>query len=330
MTELYQTAERMGAKLEAIPIPDLTGKSVLDIGCDTGFWSFLAKERGAARVLGLDRNREVGGAHTDLIALNRAMARDLAIDCAFEKLDLGKQWHEFGRFDVVFMFSLYHHVYQNCGDHATVWYWLWRHVKPDGLVLWENPVDTQDAVVRMNVSPELQYRYTERDILEAASRYFEFTHIGPAKHEPHREVYAFKPCAYSRVYDGRLVSGAGGATRAFNYAGSRRCVEIDRLLGFYPYPGSINLELQGDFDWESGYYRSQILDVLDRRAGLNSEWVPRWCRFAPVELSGHAAFAMRFEGERYPLNFVEVISHARLRDTLRGDRVALCITKNQT
>lgn len=322
MTELYQTEERMIAKLEAIPIPDLTGKTVLDVGCDTGFWSFLAKERGASRVLGLDRNRTIAGEHTDLIAANRIMARDLEIACEFEKIDLGKQWLDFGRFDVVFLFSLYHHIYQNCGEHAAVWYWLWRHVKPDGLLLWENPVDTQDVVVRMNVSPENQYRYTEQDILGAASLYFEFTHVGPAKHEPHRQVYAFRPIPFACAYEGQILEGAGGATRAFNYAGSRRCVEIDRILGFYPIPGSLNVSVQGEFGWDVGYTRAQLLDVMDRRAGLNSEWVPRWCRFYPVELSGQAAFVMRFEGERYPLNFVEIIANTRLREIAQG-RVAI-------
>src|SRR5437868_7908666 len=37
---------------------DLTGKSVLDIGCNAGFYSLEMKRRGAARVLGLDYDEE--------------------------------------------------------------------------------------------------------------------------------------------------------------------------------------------------------------------------------------------------------------------------------
>src|ERR1700710_3019686 len=37
----------------AIP-QDLTGKTVLDIGCNAGFYSLEMKRRGAARVLGID------------------------------------------------------------------------------------------------------------------------------------------------------------------------------------------------------------------------------------------------------------------------------------
>ena len=38
---------------DALPA-DLTGKSVLDIGCNGGFYSIEMKRRGAARVLGID------------------------------------------------------------------------------------------------------------------------------------------------------------------------------------------------------------------------------------------------------------------------------------
>ena len=38
---------------DAIPA-DMTGKSVLDIGCNGGFYSLEMKRRGASRVLGID------------------------------------------------------------------------------------------------------------------------------------------------------------------------------------------------------------------------------------------------------------------------------------
>jgi len=42
---------------DAIP-SDLAGKSVLDIGCNAGFYSMEMKRRGAERVLGLDSETE--------------------------------------------------------------------------------------------------------------------------------------------------------------------------------------------------------------------------------------------------------------------------------
>ena len=38
-------------------LPDVTGKSVLDIGCNAGFYALEMKKRGAARVLGIDETR---------------------------------------------------------------------------------------------------------------------------------------------------------------------------------------------------------------------------------------------------------------------------------
>ena len=40
---------------DSIPA-DLTGKSVLDIGCNAGFYSIEMKRRGADRVLGIDND----------------------------------------------------------------------------------------------------------------------------------------------------------------------------------------------------------------------------------------------------------------------------------
>ena len=37
---------------------DLTGKTVLDIGCNGGFYSLEMKRRGAARVLGIDLDED--------------------------------------------------------------------------------------------------------------------------------------------------------------------------------------------------------------------------------------------------------------------------------
>jgi len=41
--------------IECIP-EDLSGKTVLDIGCNSGFFSFLCESRGAKKVIGIDRN----------------------------------------------------------------------------------------------------------------------------------------------------------------------------------------------------------------------------------------------------------------------------------
>lgn len=320
---------RMEKKLAAIPLPDLRGKYVLDIGCDSGFWSYYAIKQGAKATLGLDRNREEDGKPLELIKSNREIAKYAGFDrCFFAEMDLGKQWVSGSRADVVFLFSLYHHIFENCGDHLSIWYWLSQQIKTGGVLLWENPVDERDAVVKANVSEENRKNYTREKIFAAASRYFDAEPVGPAIHEPYREVWRFtaKPIP-ERVISAHVIAGAGGATAAFNYDDGRRIKEIEHVLGFKPYPGSLNLviaETEPNFDWESDYLRAEILDVKDRSQGLDSEWEKRWARFYPLKINGVSAHALRFESEKYPLNFVELIAPGRLRDRINTATVTLC------
>jgi tRNA (mo5U34)-methyltransferase len=50
-----KSPEQLAEETEALALPDLTGRSVLDVGAWDGFFSFLAEERGAARVVACDR-----------------------------------------------------------------------------------------------------------------------------------------------------------------------------------------------------------------------------------------------------------------------------------
>lgn len=319
----YQTPERMAAKRAAIPLPDLTGKSVLDVGTDFGEWVFLAEKRGASKVLGLDRNRAVRGRGVvDLVRENRERAELNGSECEFAQVNLGKQWHEFGKFDVIFVFSMYHHWFENCRDHLAIWFWLRRHLSEGGEILWEGPVDDSDPVVRANVSD--RKNFTRAHIMNAAAAWFEAEKIGPALHEPTREVWRFRhsgPETFS--YTGTIQSGAGGASKAFEYANGRRIEEIAHILGVKPVPGSLNV-LTAGFHWDFGYFRSEVLDVVQRGKGLDVEWAPRWARFYPITVNEIPAFAFRFEGERYDNGFVEIISDRRLRDHIQGEKVRIC------
>lgn len=81
---------------------DLSGKSVLDIGCNGGFYSLEMKRRGAARVLGVDLDEGY---------LEQArFAADVAnLDIAFAKLSVYDVAALQERFDIVlFMGVLYH------------------------------------------------------------------------------------------------------------------------------------------------------------------------------------------------------------------------------
>jgi tRNA (mo5U34)-methyltransferase len=81
---------------------DLTGRSVLDIGCNAGFYSFEMKRRGAARVLGIDDD-------DSYLAQARFAAEVQGADVEFRKLSVYDVALLGERFDLVlFMGVLYH------------------------------------------------------------------------------------------------------------------------------------------------------------------------------------------------------------------------------
>lgn len=315
----------MDAKLRAVPLPDLKGKRVLDCGCDFGAWCFRAAQCGASDVLGLDRNRTVRGiGPVDLIERNRSEALELSLPCSFEKQEMGREWRTHGTFDVVLMLSVYHHIFEQCGDHLPIWFWLRQQCADDGVVLWEGPVDDSDPVVRANVSAAHRAIYNQGQIFGAASIYFALEYIGPALHEPTRQVWRLRPRPRPPLSMLAAVrSGAGGASKAFEYADSRRIGEIETITGMRPIAGSLNLTTTSPFPWHANYYRGQVLDVVERGKGLDVEWRPRWARLYPLKVNDVPAFAFRFEGEHYNDRFVELVSDVRLRDLLSGDIVWL-------
>jgi tRNA (mo5U34)-methyltransferase len=86
---------------EAIPA-DLSGKTVLDIGCNGGFYSIEMKKRGADRVLGIDFDEEY-------LAQARFAAQVTGLDIEFRKLSVYDVGALGERFDLVlFMGVLYH------------------------------------------------------------------------------------------------------------------------------------------------------------------------------------------------------------------------------
>ena len=86
---------------EAVP-RDLTGKTVLDIGCNGGFYSMEMKRRGAERVLGIDFDE-------DYLAQARFAAEVTGLDIEFRQHSVYDVAALRERFDVViFMGVLYH------------------------------------------------------------------------------------------------------------------------------------------------------------------------------------------------------------------------------
>jgi tRNA (mo5U34)-methyltransferase len=82
---------------------DLTGATVLDIGCNGGFYSIELKRRGAEKVLGID---------VDDRYLNQARfaAQQLGMDIEFEKRSVYDAGNISGQFDYVLFMGVFYHL----------------------------------------------------------------------------------------------------------------------------------------------------------------------------------------------------------------------------
>ena len=86
----------------AIP-RDLSGMSVLDVGCNGGFYSIQLKLRGAKRVLGIDHD-------PDYLKQAQFAAEVLDLDISFEMLSVYEVGKLRERFDLVLFMGVFYHL----------------------------------------------------------------------------------------------------------------------------------------------------------------------------------------------------------------------------
>lgn len=82
---------------------DLTGKTVLDIGCNAGFYAFEMKRRGAARVVAVDPDPRY-------LAQARLAAEVLGHDIELRELDVYRIGDLHTRFDLVIFMGVFYHL----------------------------------------------------------------------------------------------------------------------------------------------------------------------------------------------------------------------------
>ncbi len=82
---------------------DLSGRSVLDIGCNGGFYALEMKRRGASRVLGIDIDE-------DYLAQARFAAEVEALDIEFRQMSVYDVAALGERFDLVIFFGVLYHL----------------------------------------------------------------------------------------------------------------------------------------------------------------------------------------------------------------------------
>jgi len=110
--------EEEESKARGIP-DDLTGMSVLDIGSADGYYSFLAEQRGASRVLAIDSfpfkmGGKQGGTEQYRYQSSKGfyLAKEiLHSNVEFREMDIYELDELEEPFDVVFLFEVHHHVW---------------------------------------------------------------------------------------------------------------------------------------------------------------------------------------------------------------------------
>lgn len=100
-----ETGDSEQRKLEMMQLPeDLRGKTVLDIGCNEGFFSFEVERRGAERILAVDKS---SAAEEKFNLVKKIFGSKVE----FKSLDLlDTNPPEIGRFDIVFFLAVLHHM----------------------------------------------------------------------------------------------------------------------------------------------------------------------------------------------------------------------------
>jgi len=87
---------------DAIP-KDLSGMTVLDVGCNGGFYSIEMKRRGARRVVGIDHDEQY-------LDQARFAAEVLDLDISFERMSVYDVPKLRERFDVVLFMGVFYHL----------------------------------------------------------------------------------------------------------------------------------------------------------------------------------------------------------------------------
>ncbi len=114
-------------KFKSLQCPDFTGKSVLDVGCNEGYFCFKAAEQGAVRVLGLDQNS--GFIEAARTRLQQSRYSEGLVEF------LHQSWNHLPdeKFDMIFLLSALHYA----SDQAALIQSLTDHLTPTGVLILE-------------------------------------------------------------------------------------------------------------------------------------------------------------------------------------------------
>jgi tRNA (mo5U34)-methyltransferase len=86
---------------------DFAGKTVLDIGCWDGYWSFYAERRGAARVLATDDSSQNWTGSAGFHLAKELFQSSVECDLELSVYDLSKLEH---KFDIILCLGVFYHL----------------------------------------------------------------------------------------------------------------------------------------------------------------------------------------------------------------------------
>lgn len=131
VTPGHKTTERLAYEIDVMKLPDLRGKTVLDIGAWDGFFSFEAERRGASRVVALDHfiwaKPFAGHAEPQSGALPHKACFDIAHTARASKVEtvisdlMDADLDHLGTFDVVFFLGGLYHMEDPMAAMRRVW-----------------------------------------------------------------------------------------------------------------------------------------------------------------------------------------------------------------
>jgi SAM-dependent methyltransferase len=262
---LYQSHEDESAgmsdslrKVARLQIPlNLTGKSLLDIGCNEGYFCNLAMQRGAERAVGIDFDKP-------RIEFARDKYTDPKIEFLFQR------WSKLpnGPFDVILWTSAMHYEL----DPASVFKNVASVLSPNGLFILECgaiEADTHEMRLVQRHSDTLYYP-TMALLRASLSKFFDVREIGfpeaPEGDPVPRYVFHCLPKAVSIVLlTGEISSRSFPIVESFRRAGAKQ-LNLPKFLWSIARADYHHSMLQSTIrDQFPGMSIEELIEVLDQR-----------------------------------------------------------------
>lgn len=170
------------AKLRALGAhfpDDLSGERVLDVGCNHGFFSILAAERGAKSVVAVDTSaKALGAAGQYLRQTKRAISSRVHLVTSIP----------YQKFDLILALGVIHHLFRGNRSHSLTAWEFADVLDFAGRMVMEVPGDNDSATRAMFPDGE----WVEGDLRYAMEQWFSIEDIGPTEHVQGRRLWLLR------------------------------------------------------------------------------------------------------------------------------------------